>query len=219
MDQEKKTRGKQKIEMKKIENEKDLSITFTKRKSGIQKKASELTTLCGAKVDILMFSPSGKTFCFGEPSLQSMTRTSLNEENPSSENEKLVEEQKNLEINGTNEKNDALLDKLYGEKAREKELGGMLEIRSKCGWWWVKVQDLTFDQFKGMEASLVELQNKLMDELSFKEGEIDANSLGKGSLRSNIIYFNDVKLVITLSVFCEDSILVISHPTSSTFIV
>ncbi|MBA0881261.1 hypothetical protein Goshw_016791 [Gossypium schwendimanii] len=44
----KKTRGKQKIEIKKIENEDDRLISFSKRRFGIYKKISELSTLCGS---------------------------------------------------------------------------------------------------------------------------------------------------------------------------
>ncbi|ESR34578.1 hypothetical protein CICLE_v10006588mg [Citrus x clementina] len=55
----KKTKGRQKIEMKKIENEGGRLITFSKRRSGIYKKASELMTLTGSKIAILLFSLLG----------------------------------------------------------------------------------------------------------------------------------------------------------------
>ncbi|ESR34593.1 hypothetical protein CICLE_v10006427mg [Citrus x clementina] len=51
-----KTRGRQKIEIKKIENEDDRMITFSKRRSGIHKKASELVTLTGAEIGIVRIS-------------------------------------------------------------------------------------------------------------------------------------------------------------------
>ena len=50
----KKTKGRQKIE-----NEDGRSITFSKRRSGIYKKASELMTLTGSKIAILLFSLLG----------------------------------------------------------------------------------------------------------------------------------------------------------------
>lgn len=45
MDMEsKKSKGRQKIEMKRIEDLDDLLISFSKRRSGIYKKASELAS-------------------------------------------------------------------------------------------------------------------------------------------------------------------------------
>ena len=83
----KKTRGRQKIEMKKIENENDRMIAFSKRRSGIYKKASELVTLTGAEIGIVVFSPSGKLFTFGHPSLEGVG----NQEHPNDNTHLLVE--------------------------------------------------------------------------------------------------------------------------------
>ncbi|TXG61098.1 hypothetical protein EZV62_012461 [Acer yangbiense] len=66
----KKTRGKQVIELKRIEDDINKAITFSKCKSGIFKKASELATLTGAKVGVVMFSSSGKPYSFGDPSIE-----------------------------------------------------------------------------------------------------------------------------------------------------
>jgi len=81
------SRGKQKVELKKIDSKNDLFVAFTTRKSGIFNKAFELRRLSWASVDILMFSPTGKPFCYGEPSSESITKTSLNDENTSIEEE------------------------------------------------------------------------------------------------------------------------------------
>ncbi|XP_039004431.1 agamous-like MADS-box protein AGL62 [Hibiscus syriacus] len=56
----KKTKGKQKIEIKVIENMDDRLITFSKRRPGIYKKISEITTLCGADVLFICFSPAAE---------------------------------------------------------------------------------------------------------------------------------------------------------------
>jgi len=100
------SRGKQKREMKKIERKSDLLVAFTKRKFDIYNKAFELSTLCGALVDILMISPAGKPYCYGKSSSQSIATTIMKDKNPSVE-----EELKKLKINEVNTKNDELLDK------------------------------------------------------------------------------------------------------------
>jgi len=61
--------GKQKIEMKKLENEDARHVCFSKRKAGIFSKASELATLCGAEITIVMDSPAGSPYPFGSPTI------------------------------------------------------------------------------------------------------------------------------------------------------
>ncbi|KAL4376018.1 hypothetical protein GQ457_02G041950 [Hibiscus cannabinus] len=64
--------------MKIIEKEDDKLITFSKRRSEIYKKISEITTLCGIDVLSICFSPAGKPFSFGHPSIESMANRFLN---------------------------------------------------------------------------------------------------------------------------------------------
>ncbi|KAG1348109.1 agamous-like MADS-box protein AGL29 [Cocos nucifera] len=63
------TRGKQKIEIKRIQSEEARQICFSKRRSGVFTKASDLSTLCGPDVAVLVFSPRGKPFSFGSPAV------------------------------------------------------------------------------------------------------------------------------------------------------
>ncbi|KAG2409833.1 Agamous-like MADS-box protein [Vigna angularis] len=159
---------KQKREIKKIENNRDLLITFTKRKRDIHKKASELSTLCGAKVDILMHTSSGNWFSYGEPSHQAMI-VSTDKQNLSKDVINLVEDQTKLEIDELCAKNKRLIDQMHYEEEREKELTEIMKTRNAHGWWEAK--DLNHEQAKEMRASLMELKQKLENELSIKCGE------------------------------------------------
>ncbi|MBA0577819.1 hypothetical protein Golob_024823 [Gossypium lobatum] len=78
----KKTRGKQKIEIKIIENEDDRLISFSKRHFGIYKKISELSTLCGYEILFIIFSPKAKHYSFAHPSIKSVTKRFLNPNQP-----------------------------------------------------------------------------------------------------------------------------------------
>ena len=69
---EKKTRGRQKIPIRLIENKDDLLVSFSKRRVGVYKKASELSTLCGVDVGAIIFSPSGIPHSFFTPDLDSV---------------------------------------------------------------------------------------------------------------------------------------------------
>jgi pheromone receptor transcription factor len=68
----KKTRGRQRIEMKKLDGSKQ-QVTFSKRRTGLFKKAGELCVLCGAKVAVIVFSEKKKKpFCFGHPDVEAI---------------------------------------------------------------------------------------------------------------------------------------------------
>lgn len=54
--------GRGKIEIKRIENANSRQVTFSKRRSGLLKKARELSVLCDAEVAVIVFSKSGKLF-------------------------------------------------------------------------------------------------------------------------------------------------------------
>ncbi|XP_024025821.1 agamous-like MADS-box protein AGL15 [Morus notabilis] len=56
--------GRGKIEIKRIENANSRQVTFSKRRSGLLKKAQELAILCDAEVAVIIFSNTGKLFEF-----------------------------------------------------------------------------------------------------------------------------------------------------------
>ncbi|KAL8543817.1 hypothetical protein ACS0TY_004392 [Phlomoides rotata] len=60
--------GRGKTELKRIENATSRRVTFSKRRSGLLKKAFELSVLCDAEVALIIFSPSGKLFEFSSSS-------------------------------------------------------------------------------------------------------------------------------------------------------
>ncbi|KAI9198815.1 hypothetical protein LWI28_022525 [Acer negundo] len=79
------TKGRQKIEIKKLEDKNSLQVTFSKRRSGLFNKAMELSVLCGVKVGIIVFSPNGKMFVIGHPDFDTILNWYLNGESPPSE--------------------------------------------------------------------------------------------------------------------------------------
>nr|GFB95028.1 agamous-like MADS-box protein AGL62 [Tanacetum cinerariifolium] len=75
-----------------MEKESNLSVTFSRRRSGLFKKASELSILCGVEIAIVVFSPAKKAFSFGHPSVQMIIDRYLRENLPSSSNISLLME-------------------------------------------------------------------------------------------------------------------------------
>ncbi|KAL7165256.1 hypothetical protein ACSBR2_041026 [Camellia fascicularis] len=58
-----------KTEMKRIENATSRQVTFSKRRSGLLKKAFELSVLCDAEVALIIFSPKGRLYEFSNSSI------------------------------------------------------------------------------------------------------------------------------------------------------
>ncbi|XP_057977578.1 MADS-box protein SOC1-like [Malania oleifera] len=58
-----------KTQMKRIENATSRQVTFSKRRTGLLKKAFELSVLCDVEVALIIFSPRGKLFQFPSSSI------------------------------------------------------------------------------------------------------------------------------------------------------
>ncbi|KAG5584243.1 hypothetical protein H5410_044677 [Solanum commersonii] len=69
---EKKTLGRQKISMAKIENEDDLYSSFSKRRETLYKKASDMIRKYDIDVGIITFSPSDNPFSFFHPTIDAV---------------------------------------------------------------------------------------------------------------------------------------------------
>ncbi|KAL9246584.1 hypothetical protein vseg_020101 [Gypsophila vaccaria] len=54
--------GRRKIEIKKIEDKNSRQVTFSKRRSGLMKKAREISTLCDVDVAVIVFSSRGRLY-------------------------------------------------------------------------------------------------------------------------------------------------------------
>lgn len=152
------TRGRQKVEIKKLEKESSRQVTFSKRRNGLFKKASEICVLCGAYIGIIVFSPKGKPFTFGHPNIEtildryvsgSLAMDDYENDSATTETRLCFEE--------LYDECEEALEKLKEEKKRiehEKE-----EMKNKGEFWW----DEAIDENVGLEE--LEAYLKAMEEL------------------------------------------------------
>uniref|UniRef100_A0A0D9XA53 MADS-box domain-containing protein n=1 Tax=Leersia perrieri TaxID=77586 RepID=A0A0D9XA53_9ORYZ len=56
------------VEMRRIEDRTSRQVRFSKRRSGLFKKAYELSVLCDAEVALVVFSPAGRLYEFASSS-------------------------------------------------------------------------------------------------------------------------------------------------------
>lgn len=54
--------GRGRVQLRRIENKINRQVTFSKRRSGLLKKAHEISVLCDAEVALIVFSTKGKLF-------------------------------------------------------------------------------------------------------------------------------------------------------------
>ncbi|XAR63834.1 hypothetical protein NMG60_11023938 [Bertholletia excelsa] len=60
--------GRGRVQLKRIENKINRQATFSKRRSGLIKKAHEISVLCDAEVAVIIFSAKGKLFEYSSDS-------------------------------------------------------------------------------------------------------------------------------------------------------
>lgn len=132
----KKTSGRRKIPMKMIEIERDRLITFSKRRSGIYKKAGELAELCNVDVGIFMFSPSQKPFSFGNPSVKTVLSRFTKPDHEGNYGVDVAD----IRRTANNAELDQVKVQVEALKARERELRKVL--KKGDGWWEKPADDL-----------------------------------------------------------------------------
>ncbi|MCD7446701.1 hypothetical protein HAX54_014472 [Datura stramonium] len=70
--------GRKKIEIVRMQNQNNLHVTFFKRRAGLFKKATKLSTLCGVEGVTVVFSPNNnRVYSIGHPSVNSVVDESL----------------------------------------------------------------------------------------------------------------------------------------------
>ncbi|KAL2926780.1 Floral homeotic protein APETALA 1 A [Bienertia sinuspersici] len=60
--------GRGRVQLRRIENKINRQVTFSKRRSGLVKKAHEISVLCDAEVALIIFSHRGKLFEYSSDS-------------------------------------------------------------------------------------------------------------------------------------------------------
>ncbi|CAA0834264.1 Agamous-like MADS-box protein AGL62 [Striga hermonthica] len=157
--------GRQKIKIEKIEVKNHLQVTFSKRRSGLFKKASELCTLCGVEIAIIVFSPAGKVFSFGHPNVESIVDRFLTRgpaHGPSGPGPfHLVEAHRNASVRELNLQLGQILNELEAERKRGEELDGMRKTGQSHYWWEGSIDKLGLDELEQLRDAMEELKRNV----------------------------------------------------------
>ncbi|CAI0451927.1 unnamed protein product [Linum tenue] len=156
--------GRRKIEMKMVTDRSCRQVTFSKRRTGLFKKANELATLCAVQIAIIVFSPGGKPFSFGNPGVEPVVGRFLNR----------GDEHHDGQLNGIQRR--IQLEKKRGE-ALEKALARAKASAAAAGGGSDSLISRSVEEM-GMEE-LVEMRRRLVDlreQLDGRAVEMEASS-------------------------------------------
>ncbi|KAK4438017.1 Agamous-like MADS-box protein [Sesamum alatum] len=168
-----KGKGRQKVDMVKIENETNLQVTFSKRRSGLFKKASELSTLCGAESAIVVFSPGEKAHSFGNPDVETIANRFLNQNPHSTRNEstdQLLMAHSRANMRQSNQELTNVESQLELERKRKQEYKDMRKANENQNWCPPRLDELNYQQLDELRRSLMsfkqDFENKVQNATS-----------------------------------------------------
>ncbi|KAK0593272.1 hypothetical protein LWI29_033974 [Acer saccharum] len=157
--------GRQKISLVKISKKNHLQVTFSKRRTGLFKKASELATLCGVEIGIIVFSPANKAFSFGHPDVESIIDRFLSRNpQPDSAVNRLIEAHRNTNIHKLNIELTNVLKQLEDERKRAEALDEMRKASRKQCWWESPIAELGSCELEQLRMALEELKKKVAEQ-------------------------------------------------------
>ncbi|KAG5610647.1 hypothetical protein H5410_021928 [Solanum commersonii] len=160
-------KGRQRVDMVKTKNARNLQVTFSKRRAGLLKNDSELCTLCGTEIVIVVFSPSDKgVFSFGHPSVNLLVERFLGRNLPQPNNDVHNQQIVARREGSIRELNNKLMN-LEGVFQMEKNRGESLrEIRKRANglWWESPMEELNLFQLQHLKKRLEILKQKVEKE-------------------------------------------------------
>ncbi|CAE5956272.1 unnamed protein product [Arabidopsis arenosa] len=147
-------------------NESNLQVTFSKRRSGLFKKASELCTLCDAKIAIVVFSPSGKVYSFGHPNVNVLL-DQFSERVLRHNNSNFDESHTKLHLQMLNESlTEAMAEKEKEQRKKEWLVQNERENKKVEEWWTNSPKEHNLTQLTSMKRALEDLKKEVNERAS-----------------------------------------------------
>ncbi|KAF8012294.1 hypothetical protein BT93_I0435 [Corymbia citriodora subsp. variegata] len=135
-----------------IEGANGRRVAFSKRRPGLFKKASELCTLCAAEMAIILFSPSGKPFSFGYPSVGAVLDRFENPEKVCPTVTQQARANEGQTLVELNKQYTDVMERLEAEKKRAKELRHVVPL---------EIENLSFEQLMVLKKALADFKEMI----------------------------------------------------------
>ncbi|XP_019433133.1 PREDICTED: agamous-like MADS-box protein AGL62 [Lupinus angustifolius] len=158
------SKGRQKIEMKKMTKESNLQVTFSKRRNGLFKKASELCTLCSAQVALVVFSPANKVFSFGDPCVDTIVdRYQMRTLPQNLGYMHFLEAHRNANVQELNAQMNRICQDLDIEKKCNEALAKKRKEARDQFWWAAPIEEINGDRLEQLKLALENLKKNVID--------------------------------------------------------
>lgn len=155
--------------MRKIEKQENRFASFSKRRSILYKKASEIVFECGVDIGIILFSPSGKPFSFFHPNPDAVISRFQNPNIKLSESTLLVAAHNRDKVNELKSKLEELDIIDRAAIAKKEFYEQMIEARQKG--WWESIEQLNAYEVATFEAWIDDVVFNLQNRLNELENE------------------------------------------------
>nr|QEQ92615.1 AGAMOUS-like 12 [Populus ussuriensis] len=159
-----------KVQMKRIENSVHRQVTFCKRRSGLLKKAKELSVLCDAEIGVFIFSAHGKLYELAtKGTMQGLIERYMKSSRGTQPEPAASETQPDMdvkeEINMLKQEIEILqkgLRYMFGGRAAEMALDELIELEKHLKIWIYQIRSTKMDiMFKEIQ----QLRNKVEENI------------------------------------------------------
>ncbi|KAJ4837198.1 hypothetical protein Tsubulata_028140 [Turnera subulata] len=178
--------GRRKIEIKMVKDSGSRQVTFSKRRTGLFKKANELATLCAVQIAIIVFSPGGKPFSYGNPTVESVTRRFLNEgPKPKVAARGYEKKKQEAKIRKLNHKLNCLLKQLQAEENKGAMLDKLFRARGLK-----PLNELSIDELMKRKSELEDLKDRVRRHQTEMEASSSLLLLSRKPVKENAQYLS-----------------------------
>ncbi|KAL9379720.1 hypothetical protein Peur_028202 [Populus x canadensis] len=185
-----------KVQMKRIENSVHRQVTFCKRRSGLLKKAKELSVLCDAEIGVFIFSAHGKLYELAtKGTMQGLIERYMKSGRGTQPEPAAIETQPDMdvkeEINMLKQEIEILQKELrymFGGRAAEMTLDELIELEKHLEIWIYQIRSTKMD-----------IMFKEIQQLRNKEGILKAaNQYLQDKVEENIVITNSAPITTNI---------------------
>lgn len=185
-----------KVQMKRIENSVHRQVTFCKRRSGLLKKAKELSVLCDAEIGVFIFSAHGKLYELAtKGTMQGLIERYMKSSRGTQPEPAAIETQPDMdvkeEINMLKQEIETLqkgLRYMFGGRAAEMTLDELIELEKHLEIWIYQIRSTKMD-----------IMFKEIQQLRNKEGILKAaNQYLQDKVEENIVITNSAPITTNI---------------------
>ncbi|KAI3979113.1 hypothetical protein MKX01_016288 [Papaver californicum] len=171
-------------------------VTLSKRRNSLFKKASELCVLCGAENVVIVFSPAGKAYSFGNPQVDSIINRFVNSHD---NNHQLAIRPNNIHGHGFSvQQQQQQYMKVANQLDVEKKKGVLVEKLKRLNtttnddndkfWWEIPIDDLSSNKLEQMKSAMEEPKKTVAKKI--EELVINGSALSFSSVMMLTPYLN-----------------------------